>query len=414
MQRAAMVAPRLKLRWRDGNAIRLLRSGAEYFPALIAAIDAARHSVHLETYIFNLDDTGHRVVDALRRAVARGVKVRVVLDGFGCSDTAPDVGARLAEGGVRYRVYRPEPTGLRQARFDLRRLRRMHRKTCVVDGSVGFVGGINVLDDYEDVPNDGKGPRPRFDFAVEIQGPIVGDLMYAQRALWLRMSWRRTEDEEGFYRRFQRWGESLLARRQATYQPPVDGMRGAMVLRDNLRFRQRIEDVYLAALARARHEVLIANAYFFPGRRLRKALRAAAGRGVKVRLFLQGRAEYAMQYRACRYMYNDLLADGMEIHEYMASYLHAKVAVIDDYAMVGSSNLDPFSLLLAREANVFIDDARFARELQAALEEQMEADARVVTGEHLKKRNLVERALDACSYLLLRAGVALTGKSSQY
>lgn len=409
-----MVAPRLKLRWREGNAIRLLCSGEEYFPALVAAIDAAKSSVHLETYIFNLDETGRSVIAAMRRAVARGVKVRVVLDGFGCNDTAYDVCDLLTESGVRHRIYRPEPRGLRQARFDLRRLRRMHRKTCVVDGVVGFVGGINILDDYEDVPDDGRGPRPRFDFAVELRGPIVDDLVHAQRALWLRMSWRRTEDEEGFYRRFQKWGERLLARRHVRRQPAANGMRAALVLRDNLRYRQRIEDVYLAALARARREVLIANAYFFPGRRLRKALRAAASRGVKVRLFLQGRAEYAMQYRACRYMYNDLLADGMEIHEYMASYLHAKVAVIDDCAMVGSSNLDPFSLLLAREANVYIDDRGFAHELQIALEAQMDSDGRVVTVEHLRKRNMIERALDAFSYLMLRAGVALTGKSAQY
>lgn len=409
-----MVAPRLKLRWREGNAIRLLHNGEEYFPALIEAIDAAQLSVHLETYIFNLDQTGHRVLNALCRAQKRGVKVRVVLDGFGCNETARDVCDVLSESGVHHRVYRPEPTGLRQARFDARRLRRMHRKTCVVDGAIGFVGGINVLDDYEDVPNDGKGPRPRFDFAVEMRGPIVVDLVSAQQALWLRINWRRNDDELGVYRRFQQWSNVVLKRRDANHAPPVNGMRAVLVLRDNLLYRQRIEDVYLAAISRAQHDILIANAYFFPGRRLRKALRAAAHRGVKVRLFLQGRAEYAMQYRACRYMYNDLLQDGMEIHEYMASYLHAKVAVIDDYAMVGSSNLDPFSLLLAREANVFIDDAHFAADLKRALESEMKNDARSVTAEHLSKRNLFHRVLDAFAYAMLRVGVAFTGKAGEY
>jgi cardiolipin synthase len=409
-----MAAPRLKLKWRSGNDIRLLHNGGEYFPALIRAIDAARQSVHLETYIFNLDDTGNRVIEALKRAVDRGVKVRVVLDGFGCNENAYDVCDRLTDCGVRHRVYRPEPKGLRQVAFNLRRLRRMHRKTCVIDGDVGFVGGINVLDDLEDVPNDGKGPRPRFDFAVEMRGPIVEDLMHAQRGLWLRMSWRRTEDAIGFYKRFQQWGERLLARRHARRTPAEGGMKAALLLRDNFRYRQRIEDVYVAAIARAQHDVLIANAYFFPGRRLRKALRAAAVRGVKVRLLLQGRAEYAMQYRACRYMYNELLAEGMEIHEYMASYLHAKVAVVDDFAMVGSSNLDPFSLLLAREANVFIDDGHFANSLKGSLEAEMANDARVVTVEHLGKRNVLERVLDVFSYAMLRFGVALTGKSAQY
>src|SRR5690554_6272000 len=409
-----MAFSQVKLNWHEGNRIDLLRNGEDCFPALCKSIDEARRMVHLETYIFNLDKTGLLVLEHLQKACERGVKVRVVLDGFGSQEHGADIVQRLAAMGAQSRVYRPEPKGLRAVRFTLRRLRRMHRKITLVDNEVAFIGGINILDDYEDVPDDGQGPRPRFDFAVEIRGPIVDDLVYAQRALWLRMSWRRTEDEEGFYRRFQHWGESLLARRQGRRQPTADGMRAAMVLRDNLRFRQRIEDVYLATLDRAQREVLIANAYFFPGRRLRKALRKAAERGVKVRLLLQGRSEYAMQYRACRYMYNDLLADGMEIHEYMASYLHAKVAVIDDWAMVGSSNLDPFSLLLAREANVFIDDVDFARQLQSALEVEMESDARVVTAEHLRKRNLIERGLDAFSYLMLRAAVALTGKSAQY
>ena len=226
---------RLKLRWRAGNTIRLLQNGEEYFPALIGAIDAATQSVHLETYIFSLDETGYRVIDALCRAVQRGVKVRVVLDGFGCNSTAYDVCDLFTQGGVRHRIYRPEPTGLRQARFDLRRLRRMHRKTCVVDGTIGFVGGINILDDYEDVPTDGKGARPRFDFAVEMSGPIVDDLIHAQRALWLRMSWRRQDDEIDFYQRFQHLGERLLAMRQAKHGGNAGGVRAAMVLRDNLR-----------------------------------------------------------------------------------------------------------------------------------------------------------------------------------
>src|SRR5690606_12813139 len=155
-----------------------------------------------------------------------------------------------------------------------------------------------------------------------------------------------------FYKRFTQWTRwrEVRQKRVSPYFSP--GHRAALLLRDNVRYRQTIENVYLATLRHARHDVLIANAYFFPGRRLRKALEEAAGRGVKVRLLLQGRSEYPMQYRACRYMYCKLLDDGIEIYEYMASYLHAKVAVIDQCAMVGSSNLDPFSLLLAREANV--------------------------------------------------------------
>ncbi len=409
-----MARKSLGLAWRDGNQIDLLHNGLAFFPALCAAIAAAVRQVHLETYIFNLDKTGLLVLDHLRQACARGVKVRVVIDGFGSHEHAQEIAGHLARMGAQYRIYRPEPTGLRQVRFNLRRLRRLHRKVTVIDDAVAFVGGINILDDYVDVPDDGQGLRPRFDFAVRLRGPIVSDVARAQRSLWLRMAWRRRDDWAAFYRRLTDWGRWRSAR-QKTAEPVFHpGQRAALLLRDNIRFRQTIEDVYVDAIARAENDILIANAYFFPGRRLRKALESAARRGVRVRLLLQGRSEYPMQYRACRYMYCKLLDDGIELYEYMASYLHAKVAVIDDYAMVGSSNMDPFSLLLAREANVYVQDAGFAGTLKAAIETEVQSDAQRVTEESLQRRSLIGRWIDAFSYFLLRAGVALTGKSSEY
>lgn len=410
-----MMRQPVKLAWRLGNAIELLNSGAEYFPALCAAIDCARHSVHLETYIFNLDDTGRQVLDVLQRACARGVRVRVVLDGFGSDADAREIGQRLAAMGAAHRVYRPRPTGPLRQRLNLRRLRRLHRKTAVIDGCVGFVGGINILDDFFDVPDDGQGPKPRFDFAVRLRGPIVDDLQRAQRALWLRMAWRRRNDWEAFHKRLTRWLHWRQARIPA--QPPAahPGQRAALLLRDNLRFARKIERVYLDAMARARHDILIANAYFFPGRKIRAGLASAADRGVRVRLLLQGRPEYPLQYWASRHMYDELLAQGIELYEYQPSYLHAKVAVIDDFAMVGSANLDPFSSLLAREANVWIDDAGFARALKDVLENELGNSCEQITEYALRRRrNPAQRLLDGLSYLILRAGVALTGKSAEY
>lgn len=410
----AMALGPVKLNWYEGNRIELLQNGVAFFPALCRAIDRATRLVHLETYIFNLDDTGLMVLDRLQQACERGVKVRVVIDGFGSQEHAAAIVERLAAMGAQHRVYRPEPKGLRGVRLNLRRLRRLHRKIALVDNEMAFVGGINILDDFEDVPDDGGGPRPRFDFAVRLQGPIVADVIRAQRGLWLRMAWRRRDDWAAFYQRIRQLAErrrKALVQRLPAFEP---GQRAALVLRDNLRFRQTIENVYLATMAHAKSEILIANAYFFPGRRLRKALEEAARRGVRVRLLLQGRSEYPMQYRACRYMYCKMLDDGIEIHEYQASYLHAKVAVIDNCAMVGSSNLDPFSLLLAREANVYIQDEDFARDLRFALETEMEGNSEPVTAEALQKRSVLGAWIDAFSYFMLRAGVALTGKSSEY
>jgi len=403
----------LRITWRDGNRIDLLRNGEELFPAMCRAIDAARVSVHIETYIFNLDRTGLRILSHLKRACARGVKVRVVIDGFGSQLHAREICRRLDGMGAQHRVYRPEPTGILSYRFSLGRLRRMHRKVMVVDGLVAFIGGINILDDLEDVPDVDGTPRPRFDFAVRLQGPIVIDVNIAQSALWLRFAWRRRDEWPVFYQRAAQWF-SRRSRRQMDVVPSYEpGVRAALLLRDNVRFRQTIEDAYLDAIDRAEKDIIVANAYFFPGRRLRLALEKAAARGVRVRLLLQGRSEYPMQYRACRSMYCKLLDDGIEIYEYMPSYLHAKVAVIDSCAMVGSSNLDPFSLLLAREANVYVQDAGFTAELRTSLESEMRGNARV-TEASLQKRSVLGRFIDSASYMALRIGVALTGKSSLY
>ncbi|WP_353172778.1 cardiolipin synthase ClsB [Paracandidimonas soli] len=414
--------------WRDGNRIDLLHNGIAYFPALLDAIDRAERTVHLETYIFNLDRTGEAFMAGLIRARQRGVRVRVVIDGFGSSAHAEDIHRRLMEAGVACRVYRPEPSGIRNWRIDPRRLRRLHRKVAVIDQREAYVGGINILDDFEDVPDDGDGPRPRFDFAVRVRGPLVFDIVRSQDRLWLRMSWRKlwrgdkAVSAKGYrrkgwnetYARVSEWwgkrGKHML-KSYPVYEP---GCRAIFLLRDNLRFRQSIETAYMRALEHARSDALIANAYFFPGRRLRQVLAQAAARGVRVRLLLQGRSEYPMQYRACRYMYRKLLGRGIEIHEYMASYLHAKAAVIDNYATVGSSNLDPFSLLLAREANVFTDDPEFAQELRAILEKEMASSARQVTLDDLQKRSWLGQLIDALSYMMLRVGVALTGRASEY
>jgi cardiolipin synthase len=400
----------LRLHWSDGNSIRLLKNGAEFFPALCAAIDAAVTTVHLETYIFTLDRTAQRVLDALARACARGVKVRVVIDGFGSWEWVDEVRRRIIQAGGQCRIFRPEPGWFKRLFFSRARLRRLHRKVTVIDGRIAFVGGINIVDDYDDLePADHIGACPRFDFAVQVQGPLVAHAVHAQDLLWINLN-----------RRALRRGEQAAERRRLRrpYFTPLDHpaghLRAAFVLRDNLRYRVTFERAYLYGINHAQREILIANAYFFPGLRFRRALKRAAARGVRVRLVLQGKVEYRMQYYATHALYADLLGAGIEIYEYMPSYLHAKVAVIDDFATVGSSNLDPFSLLLAREANVVVDDAGFARELGARLQEEITRGGRLVRTADHHGRGWLRRLTDNAAYTLLRLAVALTGRSGQY
>ena len=212
------------------------------------------------------------------------------------------------------------------------------------------------------------------------------------------------------------WRAARAAKLKARHAERAQrGMRAALLLRDNVGHRTRIERSYRRAIARARHEVIIANAYFIPGAKLRRALKHAARRGVRVQLLLQGRYAYFMQYHAARPVYGALLAAGVEIHEYAPSFLHAKVAVIDahgarPWATVGSSNLDPLSLLLAREANVVVRDAAFARQLRERLVHAMAHAGQRVDPRGYAHRPWRQRLLDRIAFGLMRAALWVTGQ----
>ncbi len=385
-----------------GNRVRLLVNGEQYFPELLAAIDAARRSIHLETYIFADDNIGKRVVFALAAAAGRGVQVHLIIDGYGGGEHARRLVRELGAQGAQVRIYRPE----RWWRLQRRLLRRLHRKIAVIDDAIAFVGGINIIDDHNHPGAERGRLGPRFDFAVACEGPIVTAIALAAKRLW--------------------WTLSLVdpARRagplpQLAGQPRpryfADGVRASLLLRDNLRHRRTIERAYLEAIAGARHDILIACAYFLPGRRFRAALLDAAGRGVRVRLLLQGRVEYSLQHHAQRALYHRLLAGGIEIYEYVPSYLHAKVAVIDgDWSTVGSSNIDPYSLLLAREANVVVYDARFGAELQAVLERAIERDAYLLRAEDYARRSWLERWRDWLAYRIVRLATVVLARAKDY
>jgi cardiolipin synthase len=372
-----------------GNRLQLLRNGEAYFPALIAAIDRARHEVHLETYIFADDATGRDIAAALSRAAQRGVMVRLLVDGFGARDFDTGLGAGLGADGVEVMVYRPEAG---RYAFRRHRLRRMHRKLAVIDGEVGFAGGINIIDDFD------TSTSPRFDYAVRIEGPLVARLHLAVRHVW----------------RLVRW--AALGRRPPppTFVPPqrpaaVGSVQAALLLRDNLAHRHDIEYAYLDAVRSARGEILIANAYFLPGRRFSKALLLAAQRGVKVSLLLQGRSDHLLFHYATQALYDRMLAAGVRVFEYDRAELHAKVAVIDQaWATVGSSNIDPFSLLLAREANVVVRDPGFAAELRASLVETISAAAREVRVEDQRQRSWRARLASVLAYSLVRFMLGVT------
>jgi cardiolipin synthase len=390
-------------RFLPGNRLTLLRSGVEYFPALEAAIGEAKREVFLETYIFEGDHTGKRIAHALCEAARRGAAVRVLVDGFGSKDMPEALRNELLEAGVRLLVFRPE---IWRARFRRDRLRRLHRKLAVADARVAFVGGINIIDDM----HTPRQTPPRYDYAVKVEGPLVAPIQDAAVRLWNRIARVNLEHGLRVSHPIRTGGHSIP---QHASRP--GGQRAALVVRDNVRHRRDIEEAYLAAIRSAKEEIVNANAYFFPGIRFRRALAAAAARGVRVVLLLQGRVEYVLLHYASRALYGTLLEAGVQIYEYHRSFMHAKVAVIDEHwATVGSSNIDPFSLLLAREANILVEDRAFAAELRGRLREDMEKGARVVAKTRWFRKPLWRRIPIWIGYGLARFTIGMFGLGGRF
>jgi len=416
-----MSAPVRTRALRPDHRLRLMKGGEAFFPALAEAIDAARVEVLLETYMFEFARSVIRVAEAIEAAAKRGVRVQVVVDGVGTGDVPAEWQQRWKAAGVHWRIFNPAQ-GWRL--LLPKRWRRLHRKLCVVDGRVGFCGGINLLDDFFD-PNHGALDQPRFDFSVRIGGPLVADMHDTMTRLWARLQVTREARQHDFAGALQAvldaaqagtdMGDEDMKRdvEPLATQQAGQGALAALVLRDNVRFRRSIEGNYRLAIGLAQSEILIANAYFIPGVQLQRALLRAAKRGVRITLLLQGRYEYFMQFHASRAVYAAMLKAGIEIIEYEASFLHAKVAVMDSpggaLATVGSSNLDPLSLLLAREANIFVRDDAFAAELRGHLMDAI-AQGRRVEPDAITRWSRVSRGLNWVAYALMRALLFVSGK----
>lgn len=346
--------------WTAGNAARLLENGEAYYERVFEAIAQAREEVRLETFILFEDKVGLALRDVLVAAAQRGVRVHVLIDGWGSPDLSAGYLASMLDAGVDLRVFEPVKRLLGK-RINL--FRRMHRKIVVIDRRIAFVGGINYSADHL----ADFGPEAKQDYAVEVQGPVVESIHALTRAAlkpprvaqrWLH--WRQRRREAG--------ADSL---------PPVaesaGEARALLAVRDNDAHPTSIERHYRLALRQARSRIWIANAYFFPGYRLLRDLRRAAKRGVDVRLILQGCPDMPIVKTCASLLYATLQRAGVRIFEYCERPLHGKVALVDDeWATVGSSNLDPTSLGLNLEANVFLLDREFNDTLAGRLQHLME------------------------------------------
>lgn len=350
----------MKDTWRDGNSVELLINGEEFYPRVFDRIRAARQEVLLETFIIADDKVGQELQQALIAAAEAGARVEAMVDGYGTVDLSAPFITRMIDAGITLRVFDPSPR-----RFGLRTnlFRRLHRKIVVVDGEVAYIGGINYsaehLGDFGDMSKQ--------DYAVEVRGPIVADIQRASIDLLREASLK----QHGI----PRTGDFV-----APVTSSAGHSRMMIAVRDNNKHTSDIEKCYLKAIRAAKKRIVIANAYFFPGYRLLRALRNASRRGMEVTLILQGQPDMPWVSACSRLLYNYLLKEGVKIYEYCERPLHGKVAIVDDeWSTVGSSNLDPLSLAMNLEANVFIEDRAFNQQLYEHLEQLAKSSCKPIS-----------------------------------
>ena len=410
-----------------GNEVTLLQGGRDLFPALCERIDQAQHSVWMALYIVSPMGQSSAVLQSLMGAAQRGVEVSMVVDGVGSRDAPASLWRALEDAGVRLVVYKPLHWlwGL----MDAGQWRRMHLKLCVVDDDVGFIGGINLIDDHYDLSH-GWSENPRLDYAVSVRGAVVMPILHTIRAMWTRAQFGRdwrddlvqwVQDPHRLQRLKQMWqSASLRLSPQEQEQLMDDGdtmlpMRSAFVLRDNLRQRRTIEQAALRAIVHARQCIDIVTPYFYPRRAMRKALRAAAERGVTVRLLLQGKLDYRIAGMAAQVLYDELQQVGVRIFEYQPAFLHAKVLCVDEeWATVGSSNLDPLSMVLNLEGNLIVRDRGFVQTLSHSLQADFAQSREVPPPDTLNDRRWRTRVRRAVVAFLAKAYLRLGGSTGRY
>jgi cardiolipin synthase A/B len=379
-----------------GNRVTLLEDGAETYSAMLAAIAGARHHVHLETYIFEADDTGKQFAQALVARARAGVKVRVIYDAVGSIKTPKEFFNSMADGGVELLEFNPiSAEGVTKGGLDALN-QRDHRKITIVDGRIAFVGGINISDVYgtssagtrarRETRERGEtvavADRPWRDMQTRIEGPGVAEV---QRAFLKQWSRRRNE--------------ALIS--DKAYYPTIPAM-GPHILRvmEGSPADEGINDVYAAfvsAIDSAEKEVRIMNPYFVPHEELRRALRDAAQRGVDVTLILPGHSDSWLAYYAGRSYYGELLRAGVKIYERKNRILHAKSATVDGvWSTVGSTNLDWRSLLYNDEINVVVLGGDFAGQLNGVFANDL-SNSEEITRAAWESRPLEARAKEAAA-----------------
>ncbi len=366
------------------NTVRLIRGGAEYFDTLEQLLERAMHSVYLQTYIYEADETGNRIARALMHAANRGIYVHLLVDGYASQTLPKSFIKTLTEAGVQFRFFEPL---FKSKHFYFGR--RLHHKVTVVDGRFALVGGLNISDRY----NDTATHKAWLDWAVLTEGEVSVALynICASRSL---SPWRLRGVQLPPAPPFQLPGQICPVR---------------VRVNDWVRGKREITRSYVEMLQQARHQVIIMSSYFIPGRLIRRQMARAVKRGVRIRVVLAGVSDVRIAKHAERFMYRWLLKLGIEVYEYHRNVLHAKISTYDrKWVTIGSYNVNEISERASVELNLDIFDKAFAEEVETRLVEIMMKDCRRITAAQMSGPfNMFQRLVQWCSYQFIRTLLVL-------
>jgi cardiolipin synthase len=357
------------------DEVQLVYSGSDYFDRLLELIHAAKDSIYFQTYIYDSDSTGILIGDALKVAAGRGVKVYMLLDAFGSKELSGEFIADLINAGIHLRMFAPF-----FSRHTINFGRRLHHKVVVADHCVALIGGINISDKYR----GSSIQRAWLDYAILVKGDVCEQVDKICLAILRR--------------------QFPISRKKNVPSLPVSNSLVRFRQNDHLRRKRQISKSYLQAIRTAEHSIAFVSSYFLPGRRILKALKKAAKKGVQVTIILSADSDIFLYGRATSHLYISLMKWGIHIYEWNQSILHGKIAMVDDkWVTIGSFNLNYLSALSSIELNVEVIDPTIVNQLKQHLQEIIRNGCKKIDYEdYLQSNTWKRRMLNTIVYYLTR------------
>ena len=364
------------------NKVKVIYGGKEYFDLLLSMINAATESIHLQTYIYDDDATGLLVADALKAAAKREVEVHLLTDGYASQHLSKKFIDGLAEAGVHFRFFEPL---LKSHHYYFGR--RLHQKVFVADGKYAIVGGRNIADRYNDLP----GSTAWLDFALYAAGEVATELCVLCWKTWngfpVKMDITPCEKKQLVFSFSEYETTSIRVRRN-----------------DWVRRKNEISATYIEMLRQSQSHITILCSYFLPGKIIRRLLKHAAKRGVKITVITAGPSDVILAKNAERWLYDWLLRNNIKLYEYQPAILHAKVAVCDgEWLTIGSYNINNISAYASIELNLDVRNATLAGSLDQTMETIIKKDCVAITSEgHIHTKNIFKQFIRWGSYQFIR------------